>query len=77
MHSEQATYALEAVKSAKEGVDNALLAAQVSTWFNRYGCTNGRKPDPQAPQKIPMGDEMIWIWVMTLKVQMLAQKAEK
>ena len=37
LQNKQPHGALEAVKSAKEGVDNALLAAQGLTGPNRYG----------------------------------------
>ena len=52
--------ALEAVKSAKEGVDNALLAAQgqAPAFSNRYGCTNGRTNGSRSTPEDPMGDEM-------------------
>ena len=50
---EQATHALEAVKSAKEGVDNALLAAQgLNTWPQTdMDVFHGRTSDPEAPRR--------------------------
>ena len=56
--------ALEAVKSAKEGVDNALLAAQGQAPAAPTDMDMPAEPagdmdmDPEAPAEDPMGDEM-------------------
>lgn len=52
--------ALEAVKSAKEGVDNALLAAQgqAPAAPTDMDAPMDAPMDPEAPAEDPMGDEM-------------------
>lgn len=52
--------ALEAVKSAKEGVDNALLTAQGQAPAAPTDMDMDMEPamDPEAPAEDPMGDEM-------------------